>query len=176
MRRSPWDDPSVTRCDAPECPGRCETRHHLWPPWSATGRRMALHYGCYLGRLERERMDADALYMDAVEPDREADREKLLYIVALMRARKVHKALDHLFDMVEHLLESAQDERCDRLFASFSSIDLDKLGVQLTTGLLTVTLRHKGRLPNRAAFFNQVRDWLQVREPARVERLLAGLE
>ena len=107
-----------------------------------------------------------------VAPQKSSDRGALLYLAALAKAGKVRQALDDLYDLVHALLKKEDLQRCDRLFVELPA---DRLGVQLAVGLLTVTMRFKTQLPNRAKFVKVAADSLRQSDPEKAERLFANL-
>jgi len=101
------------------------------------------------------------------------DRIYLLQIAQQANSGKHRRALDKLYDLIDRMIEEDELDRCNNVF---SLVTPQELGIQISTGLLTISARHNDVLPGRAKFFLATREWLQDIEPLRAERLLSGLE
>jgi hypothetical protein len=96
--------------------------------------------------------------------------KKLLQVETLASEGQTRKALDMLYLFVDDLLKNGEYGRVDQLF---SFVDLDRFGLQMSVGLLTITLKYKEQLPSRQDFYRRVRRWADERGER--ERLLVGL-
>lgn len=81
-------------------------------------------------------------------------------------------ALDLLFNTFDDLYETGGFAECD---AHLRALDLDRLGVCLVVGVLSITLTPREKLAGRDDFLQRSEEYLQRVAPDRVDRLLKGL-
>lgn len=90
----------------------------------------------------------------------------------LVAAGEVDAALDLLFKTFDDLYDEGGFAECD---AHIQAMDLDKLGVCLVVGVLSITLTPREKLASREEFLQRAESYLQRVVPDRLDGLLKGL-
>ena len=100
--------------------------------------------------------------------------EHIYYIIKLEKEGKIYESIGLLYEFIDNLIENKEENKLNSLLGI---LKIQELGIQLTTAVLTFTLRHKEKLPKRFLFLTKTRTWLEKVEPTqRIENLLKGLD
>ncbi len=91
----------------------------------------------------------------------------------LLRSKEGRQKLRFIFSFIDDLLLTEQFEIVDSILCL---LDLNYLNIECMIGFLAITLPAKDKLEHRSLYYLDVKNWLELIEPDRVEGLLVGLE
>ena len=81
-------------------------------------------------------------------------------------------ALDILFDKMDSLMCAGEFALCDEIL---TEIDVKRLNITVTLGVLAITWAGKSHLKQRDQYFQRAKDHIIELDPDRAEELLKGL-
>lgn len=94
-------------------------------------------------------------------------------IYTLVASNKIDDAMDVAFGNFDDLFRAGKFDEADK---ALDLIDLDKLDIQLMSGVMACTLPAKDKLLRRPAIIEKIRTRLTELVPKRVERLMDRLD
>ncbi len=106
-----------------------------------------------------------------IRPSSLSDLRFLDQVRRLANTGEIDAALDILYDKMDRLLVNREFSVAD---AAMSSVDIESFPIDISLGLLTITLPAAAKLPSRKLFFQELKQQLRAGgEDA--ERILVGL-
>ena len=91
---------------------------------------------------------------------------------SLAQRGELDSAIDVLFREFDELHLAGEFTLSNR---TLGLVDIERLGLELSVSVLTITRCAKEKLPSRAEFFERVERFVRANEPLRADRLLVGL-